>query len=263
MASRDEPRGKISLVLSRELLHKEISTRLSRLLGLALTVQLALGLLLSLGIIALFAKIVEDVVEGESRRFDKTVLLWIHWYSPGWLDGVMRFVTVLGDYWVVIPLLAVAAYAFYRKGRTISAGLLVVSTIGGIVLTSVLKNVFERARPDLFESAYVESSYSFPSAHATMAVGFYGTLTLLLAWRSRGLRRWVVVLGGLGLVLVIGFSRMYLGVHYPTDVVAGFLAAPLWISTIGLCYFLYLNLRRVRLTRRLGRHRTSTEEDGE
>lgn len=242
-------------MLSRELLRKEISTRLSQRLGLALTVQLALGLLLSLGVIALFAKIVEDVVEGESRRFDETVLLWVHWYSPGWLDGVMRFVTVLGYYWVVLPLLAVAAYAFYRKGWRISAALLVVATLGGIALTAVLKNVFERARPDLFESAYVESSYSFPSGHATMAVGFYGTLALLVAWRLTGLRRWAVVLAGVALVLLIGFSRLYLGVHYPTDVLAGFLAAPLWISTIGLCYFLYLNLRRVGLPRRFGRRR--------
>ncbi len=251
------------LVLSRELLHKEISTRLSRWLGVALTVQLAMGLLFSLGVIALFANIAEEVAEGESRRFDEMVLLWVHWYSPDWLDGMMRFVTILGYYWVVLPLLVLAAYVFYRKGRTISARLLVVSTLGGIALTFVLKNVFERARPDLFESTYVESSYSFPSGHATMAVGFYGTLTLLVVWRLRGLRRWAVVLGGLVLVLLIGFSRMYLGVHYPTDVLAGFLAAPVWVSSIGLFYFLYLNLRRVRLPRRLGRRRISTEDNGE
>jgi undecaprenyl-diphosphatase len=251
------------LVLSRELLHKEISTRLSRWLGVALTVQLAMGLLLSLGVIALFANIAEEVAEGESRRFDEMVLLWVHWYSPGWLDGVMRFVTFLGYYWVVLPLLVLAAYAFYRKGRRISAALLMISTLGGIVLTSVLKDAFERSRPGLFESAYVESSYSFPSGHATIAVGFYGTLTLLVVWRLRGLRRWAVVLGGLVLVLLIGFSRMYLGVHYPTDVLAGFLAAPVWVSSIGLFYFLYLNLRRVRLPRRLGRRRTAPDEDGE
>lgn len=250
-------------MLSRDLLRKEISTRLSRWLGLALTVQLVLGLLLSLGVIALFANIVEEVAEGESSRFDKMVLLWIHWYSPNWLDGVMRFVTALGYYWVVIPLLAVATYAFYRKGRTIAAGLLVVSTVGGIVLTTALKTVFQRDRPELFDSGYTASFYSFPSGHATIAVGFYGTLTLLVAWRLSGFRRWAVVLVSVALVLLIGFSRLYLGVHYPTDVLAGFLAAPVWISTIGLCYFLYLNLRRVRLPRRLGRRRTSTEEDGE
>jgi undecaprenyl-diphosphatase len=250
-------------VLSRELLRKEISTRLSRWLGLALTVQLVLGLLLSLGVIAIFANIAEEVAEGESRRFDETVLLWVHWYSPDWLDGVMRFVTVLGYYWVVIPLLAITTYAFYRKGRTISAGLLVVSTVGGIVLTTALKTVFQRDRPELFDSGYSAAFYSFPSGHATIAVGFYGTLTLLVAWRLRGLRRWAVVFAGVTLVLLIGFSRLYLGVHYPTDVLAGFLAAPVWISTIGLCYFLYLNLRRVSLPRRLGRRRTPSENDGE
>lgn len=250
-------------MLSRDVFRKEISTRLSRWLGLALTVQLVLGLLLSLGVIALFANIVEEVAEGESSRFDKMVLLWIHWYSPNWLDGVMRFVTALGHYWVVIPLLAVATYAFYRKGQTIAAGLLVASTVGGIVLTTALKTVFQRDRPELFDSGYTASFYSFPSGHATIAVGFYGTLTLLVAWRLSGFRRWVVVLVSVALVLLIGFSRLYLGVHYPTDVLAGFLAAPVWISTIGLCYFLYLNLRRVRLPRRLGRRRTSTEEDGE
>ena len=248
------------LVLSKELLRKEISTRFSRRLGLALTVGLALGLLLSLGVIALFAKIVEDVVEGESRRFDETVLLWVHWYSPGWLDTIMRSVTVLGYYWVVLPLLAVAVYAFWRGGRRISAYLLVVATLGGMVLTSVLKNVFERARPDLFESGYVESSYSFPSGHATIAVGFYGTLTLLVAWRLAGPRRWAVALAGVALVLLIGFSRLYLGAHYPTDVIAGFLAAPLWVSTIGLVYLLWRTVRipvRVRGRRRVetGRRR--------
>ncbi len=257
MALRAEPQGKILLMLSKKLLRKEISTRLSRRLGLALTVQLVLGLLLSLGVIALFAKIVEDVVEGESRRFDETVLLWIHWYSPNWLDWVMRFVTVLGYYWVVIPLLVLAACAFYRKGRTISAGLLVVSTVGGIVLTTTLKTVFQRDRPELFDSGYTAAFYSFPSGHATIAVGFYGTLTLLVVWRLRGLQRWAVVLAGVTLVLLIGFSRLYLGVHYPTDVLAGFLAAPVWVSTIGLCYFLYLNLRRVRLPRRFGQRRTT------
>ncbi len=250
-------------MFSSKLLRKEISTRLSRWLGVVLTVQVALGLLLSLGVIVLFANLAEEVAEGDSSRFDDTVLLWVHWYSPGWLDVPMRFVTALGYYWVVLPLLAVAAYAFYRKGRRISGALLVISTVGSIVLTTTLKTVFQRVRPELFDSGYTASFYSFPSGHATVAVGFYGTLTLLVAWRMRGLRRWAVVLGGLVLVLFIGFSRLYLGVHYPTDVLAGFLAAPVWISTIGLCYFLYLNLRRVRLPRRFGQHRTSTEEDGE
>ncbi len=171
-------------MLSKELLRKEISPRISRRLGLTMTVGLAAGLLLSLGVIALFAKIVEDVVEGESRRFDEAILLFIYYYTPGWLDGPLRLVTTLGYYWVVLPLLAAAALAFYRKGWKLSANLLVVSTLGGMVLTTALKTLLRRSRPELFDSGYDASFYSFPSGHATLAVGISYFL-----WRTvRGLK---------------------------------------------------------------------------
>jgi len=230
-------------MLDKGLLKKEISRRLSRRLGFAMTVGLVLGLLASVGVILLFAGITEEVVEGESRRFDTAVLLAIGNNAPDWLYWPMRFVTALGYYWVVIPLLAVAAYAFWRVGARISAALLVVATSGSVLLTTVLKNVFERARPELFDRGVMESTYSFPSDHATVAVGFYGTLALLLSWRAGGLWRWVIVLCGVALVLLIGFSRLYLGVHYPTDVLAGFLAAPLWVGSVGLAYLLWRLVR--------------------
>ncbi len=172
------------------------------------------------------------------------MLLWIHTNSPTWLDEPMRIITAIGYYWVVLPLLAAFAYAFYYRGRRVSAALIVISTLGGTVLTTALKTVFQRTRPELFDSGYTASFYSFPSGHATVAVGFYGTLALLLAWRLTGFRRWAVAVLDIVLVLLIGFSRLYLGVHYPTNVLAGFLSAPLWISFIGLCYFLWRMLRR-------------------
>ena len=230
-------------MLSKELLRKEISARLSRRLDLTLTVGLALGLLLSLGVIYLFAELAEEVLEGESRRFDLLTLVWIQAHSPDWFYGPMRVITTLGYYWVVLPLLAVSALAFYRRGRRISAALLVLSTCGGMVLTTALKDLFERSRPDLFESGYTASFYSFPSGHATMAVGFYGTLAILVAWRLKGLRRWAVISAGALLVLLIGYSRLYLGVHYPTDILAGYLAAPLWVGTISLAYLLWRLVR--------------------
>lgn len=232
------------MFLKRELLDKEISPRLSRWLGLALTVQLVLGLLLSIGVILLFAQIAEEVAEGETRWFDTAVLLWIHGHSPAWFYGPMRLITALGYYWVVLPLMALAVYTFYHKGAQVSAAMLVISTVGSVVLTTVLKAVFQRSRPELFDSGYAASFYSFPSGHATVAVGFYGTLTLLLARRLKGFRRWAVAVCGLLLVLLIGFSRLYLGVHYPMDIVAGYLAAPVWVSFVGLCYFLWRTFRR-------------------
>ena len=219
-------------------------------LSLTVTVGLVAGLLASAGVIVLFAEITESVVEGESRRFDRAVLLWINATFPGWLDAPMRLVTALGYYWLVIPLLAVAMLVFYRKGWMLSAVLLFVSTAGGMVLTTVLKSVFRRARPELLDSGYTASFYSFPSGHATIAVGFYGMLSVILWYQIHSPVRWLVAVSGLSLVGLIGFSRLYLGVHYPTDVLAGFLAAPLWVVTVGAAYFLWISARKLSPRRR-------------
>jgi undecaprenyl-diphosphatase len=224
----------------------EILRRIADRLTLAAAVWLAAGLAVSAFVVWSFAELADGVVEGESRRFDRAVLLWVHSHAPGWLDGPMRLVTALGYYWVVIPLLAVTALVFYRKGLRLSAVLLVVSTSGSILLTTVLKAVFERSRPELFDSGYTASFYSFPSGHATVAVGFYGTLTLILAYRLRGYARWLVLGCGVSLVLLIGLSRLYLGVHYPTDILAGFLAAPLWLVFVGVVYASWLSVRGLR-----------------
>jgi undecaprenyl-diphosphatase len=224
-------------------------------LTLAAVVWLAAGLAASAFVIWAFAEIVDEVVEGESRRFDRTVLLWINSHSPEWLDGPMRLVTALGYYQVVVPLLAATVLVFYLKGWRLSAVLLLVSTAGGSLLTTLLKAVFERSRPEVVDSGYTAAFYSFPSGHATVAVGFYGALTLILAYRLHGYARWAVATFGVLLVLLIGFSRLYLGVHYPTDVLAGFLAAPLWVISVGAVYAAWLSVRGLRAaeTRRKGR----------
>jgi len=224
----------------------EIVRRLADRLTVATAIWLAAGLAISAFVIWAFAELADGVVEGESRRFDRAALLWVHTHSPEWLEGPMRLVTALGYYWVVLPLLAAAVLAFYLKGWRLSATLLLVSTVGGFLLTTFLKGVFERARPELFDSGYTASFYSFPSGHAALAVGFYGTLTLILAYRLRGFARWAVAGVGVLLVLLIGYSRLYLGVHYPTDVLAGYLAAPLWLIFVGAVYVAWLSVRGLR-----------------
>jgi undecaprenyl-diphosphatase len=224
-------------------------------LTLAAAAWLAVGLASSVFVVWAFAGLTEVVMEGESRRFDRAVLLWIGANFPDWLDGPMLFFTTLGYYWVVLPLLAVAVAGFYLLRWRLSAVALIASTAGSVVLTTVLKAVFRRTRPDLLDSGYTASFYSFPSGHATVAVGFYGALTLMLAYHLRGAARWVVVVFGTVLVLLVGFSRLYLGVHYPTDVLAGYLAAPLWLVSVGTVYVLWISLRGLRTaeSRRKGR----------
>lgn len=225
---------------------KEIVRWLADRLTVFAAVWLAVGLAASVFVVWAFFELADEVIEGESRRFDRAVLLWINSHSPGWIDGPMRFVTALGYYWAVLPFLAVAVVLFYRLGWRLSAVLLLVSTGGSVVLTTVLKVVFKRARPELFNSGYEASFYSFPSGHATVAVGFYGMLTVILAYRLEGLARWAVGASGIAVVLLIGFSRLYLGVHYPTDVLAGYLAALLWLVCVGGIYTLWLSVRGLR-----------------
>jgi undecaprenyl-diphosphatase len=130
-----------------------ISERLTVVSAVWLTAALAF----SAFVIWAFFKLADEVLEGDSRAFDKAVLLWIHRNVPDWLDGPMRLVTALGYYYVVVPLLVVAVFLFYRRGWRLSAVLLAISTGGSIVLTTVLKGVFQRARPELFDSGYQAS----------------------------------------------------------------------------------------------------------
>jgi undecaprenyl-diphosphatase len=226
--------------------NRDVIRWISERLTVIAAVWLAVGLAVSTFVIWAFFELADEVLEGDSRAFDRAVLLWIHDSFPDWLDGPMRLVTALGDYYVVVPLLAVAVFVFYRRGWRLSAVLLVVSTGGSVVLTTVLKGVFQRARPELIESGYQASFYSFPSGHATVAVGLYGMLTVILAYRLRGAARWAVAACGLLLVLLIGFSRLYLGVHYPTDILAGYLSALLWLVCVGGVYALWLSVRGLR-----------------
>jgi undecaprenyl-diphosphatase len=230
----------------RVLLESETFKKLANRLTLAAAVWLTVTLSASAFVVWAFAEITEEVIEGESRRFDRAVLLWIGNHSPAWLDEPMRLITALGYHEVVLSLLAVSVLAFYLRGWKLSATLLLVSTAGGILLTTVLKAVFRRARPEVFDSGYSASFYSFPSGHATVAVGFYGALALILAYRLKGAARWTAATAGVVLVLLIGFSRLYLGVHYPTDVLAGFLAAPLWVISVGAVYVVWMSVRGLR-----------------
>src|ERR671916_3310397 len=102
----------------------KIVRRLAGRLKLAAAVWLAIGLAASVFVVWAFAELADGVVEGESRRFDRATLLWINAHSPEWLDGPMRLVTALGNYQVVLPLLAAAALGFYLKGWRVCATLL-------------------------------------------------------------------------------------------------------------------------------------------
>jgi undecaprenyl-diphosphatase len=131
----------------------------------------------------------------------------------------------------------------WRRGRRASVAVLWASLVGGFVLNRLLKAAFDRPRPalrgetvDLFGWSFAfPTSPSFPSGHAITAVVVYGTLAYLVARLepTPRLRRWTLG-GAVALVLLIGLSRVYLGVHYPTDVLAGYLAGFVWVAVCAL-----------------------------
>jgi undecaprenyl-diphosphatase len=144
----------------------------------------------------------------------------------------MRGVTQLGDWTAVLPAVLILLGIFSSRGAKDYVRLLLLTMIGAVVLDSALKLVFRRARPDPFFIAK-PPSYSFPSGHSLVSLCFYGLVAGMLSLRLE--KRWqrVVVWAAAALVVgMIGLSRIYLGVHWPSDVLAGYAAAIVWMGTV-------------------------------
>ncbi len=213
------------------------------------------AILLSLGLLAGmlwgFVAIADEVLEGGSQHFDEHILRALRRaddpampIGPVWLHEVARDVTALGGM-AVIPLItfAVLGYlAFARKGR--AAALVLASVAGGLLASLVLKHFFARERPSLV--AHLDQVYtsSFPSGHSMLSAVTYLTLGALLARTTthRPLKLYFLVVAAT-LTLLIGLSRVYLGVHYPTDVLAGWCAGIAWAL---LCAVVARGLQRAQ-----------------
>ena len=182
--------------------------------------------------LVLFSWLSEEVFEGETKNFDGYVRTFVHHYSSPSLTAMMRFVTSLGSPSVLFSLFAIVSAAFLLAQWRAAALWLAIGVAGSVILDITLKLLFHRARPMPFFSA-MPLSYSFPSGHALSSFTFYGMLAGLLDARiHNGIVRVGVWAIAALLVLAIGFSRIYLGVHYPTDVIAGYCAAAVWVSAL-------------------------------
>jgi undecaprenyl-diphosphatase len=205
---------------------------------------LGLVLILSLGsalaAVWAFSELAEQVVRGSTARFDNAVLEGIHRYASPWWDGVALAVTSVGN-GMAVAVISLVACAFLWVFRRPKGVLLVaIAVIGADLGQGILKAVFQRPRPELFviETPFARPmSASFPSGHATGAIALYLVLGYLLAKAGGGrLFRWLVHTIAALLVLAIGLSRVYLGVHYPSDVIAGYLIGFVWVTVcvVGL-----------------------------
>jgi len=217
-------------------------TRYAELVPLILLVLVAGG-------IWVFAQLADEVKEGETRRFDERVLLSLRNpadrsdpLGPAWVEETERDFTALGGV-AVMGLLTLGVSGFLLlDGKKGAAVLVLVAVGGGLLLSSVLKHAVERPRPELVpHGSYVYTS-SFPSGHSTMSAATYLTLGALLARVQRRRRIKVFLLGfSILLTLLVGVSRVYLGVHWPTDVLAGWTLGGIWAL---VCWLLARRLQR-------------------
>jgi undecaprenyl-diphosphatase len=185
-----------------------------------------------------FAEIADEVREAEAFPFDDPILLFAHEMAREGFDKTFLLFSKLGYQWGVVPfdVLLVGALAVRRHARE---GLFAGIALGGSALLNLAtKQLFARDRPSLWESIAPETTYSFPSGHAM------GSMTLawvcvLLAWRTPW--RWPVALVAFAFTAIVGLSRVYLGVHYPSDILAGWAAASVWA---GCSFFLVFQHHR-------------------
>lgn len=192
---------------------------------------LFVGVLLPL---AGFASLAEEIHEAESLHFDDALLLRMHAMASPALDAFFVLLSKLGYQWGVIPLdvLIVVVLLIARRWR--KAAFATTAFIGSALLNLASKQMFQRDRPSLWESVAPESTFSFPSGHAMGSMTLALTV-VFLAWNTRW--RWPVVAAALLFVPLVGLSRVYLGVHYPSDILAGWCAALVWVVGVHTVMF--------------------------
>lgn len=189
-----------------------------------------------------FIHLSEEVGENEYHSFDKAVLLSMRVpghleqpIGPAWMPEMARDFTALGGFTLLtaLTLASTGIALLHRKPRI--AAVMVLAITSGMLVSDMLKKTFDRPRPDLVPHGVLVSSASFPSGHAMMSAVVYLTLGVLLARTqpTTSLRVYLISLSCLA-TLVTGISRVYLGVHWPTDVLAGWTLGAAWALSFGL-----------------------------
>lgn len=177
-----------------------------------------------------FAVLAAHVAGRGTVVFDQPVMMWVHSATTPWLTDVMAAVTQLGGP-VLRAVGAVLAVALWLVGRWRDAAFVVIAQVGSSQLNVVLKSVFERTRPDFWQHLTVENTPSFPSGHS-MASMTIAAVVVVLTWGTR--HRWTALAAAVVYVLLIGASRIYLGVHFPSDVLGAWCLAVLWVGAVAV-----------------------------
>ena len=197
------------------------------------TVSLSLGLIASIAAILFFAWLSSEVLEGETKHFDAVTRDFVHQFASPTVTATMRGISFIGSTLFLSTASIVMFIWFMSRHWRRDAWLFGLTMIGAGILNTTLKLTFGRPRPVPFFNLLAPESFSFPSGHSLASFCFFGALATILSARINNrkihLTVWTVAAV---IVFLIGLSRIYLGVHYTTDVIAGFTAALIWVSVV-------------------------------
>lgn len=208
-----------------------------------------IAMLLIVGGTWMFIELADEVVEGETQSFDKDVVRMMRRaddplkpIGPDWLGEVGRDLTAAGGM-TMLALIAGSVVGYHIIAHKYRAALFIfIAIVGGFIASSILKAAFDRPRPDVVPHLSHVMTSSFPSGHSMMAAVVYLTLGALLAGMTRSLHLRIYFIAiGAALTVLVGVSRVYMGVHYPTDVLAGWTAGLVWAT---LCWLVERRLQR-------------------
>ena len=222
------------------------STR-KRLLELV-SLSLLLGLTAAIVTLVFLGWLADEVLDGETRHFDDVTRAAVHTFASPNLTTFMRGISFLGStvFLTLATIGTVGVFAWRKWGR--EAKLFTITMIGASLLNMTLKLAFKRPRPVPFFNLTAPESYSFPSGHSLASCCFFAGLAAILSGRIKRKRdRAFMWIAAATMFLLIGLSRIYLGVHYTTDVIAGFAAALIWILVVRFVEIELTRRKRARL----------------
>ncbi|UQN09612.1 phosphatase PAP2 family protein [Deinococcus sp. QL22] len=175
-----------------------------------------------------FVAIAAEVYEQDPFSFERPFMFAVHAQAAPPLDRLAASLAAFGNTPGMLPVTLILAACLYRMRPRLTY-FLMLSLAGSVVFHAVLKKVFDRPRPTLWTPIAPEADFSFPSGHAMFAASLVSALVVLL-WPTRW--RWAALVLGVGYVLTMMWSRVYSGVHYPTDVLAGALVGLIWVMAL-------------------------------
>lgn len=188
------------------------------------------GALFCVAATLLFVWLAAGIFANRFLMFDDSIILDLNRYWGPTLDDVMLFFTTMGNVITLTIIIVVAVLALLRWRRWLDAGAVVLASAGGGILNQVLKQFYARVRPDIVDSPFHLTSYSFPSGHSMGSITCYGILAIIaIRLLHHTWQKMLVALAAALLILSIGLSRIYFGVHFPTDVLGGFIAGATWL----------------------------------